>query len=227
MYKEYLAEFWYSAKTLENSKVSFSVPTSGIYGEVGGTKPRAKPGHKKHSTSSKQPSVSSQEATKGVTSEARVNPRLNSVMSAFNLNEPMYLVSFIIHSESASGDDALAVSTAKADPRKSALSDFTKPNMLVKDWKLFLTQPTTRKGASSIARQVEEDEASRTIKLEDLSKLVSSVQPSFKDLDSPEDDPLIVVDDSDEDEEADEVHATINVETGDSSVPKTSSPRSS
>ncbi|GJR05248.1 hypothetical protein Tco_0528232 [Tanacetum coccineum] len=35
MYKEYLAEFWYSAKTLENSKVSFSVPTGGIYGEVG------------------------------------------------------------------------------------------------------------------------------------------------------------------------------------------------
>ncbi|GJS77130.1 hypothetical protein Tco_0727011 [Tanacetum coccineum] len=28
MYKEYLAEFWYSAKALENSKVSLSVPTS-------------------------------------------------------------------------------------------------------------------------------------------------------------------------------------------------------
>ncbi|GJU89712.1 hypothetical protein Tco_1302135 [Tanacetum coccineum] len=35
MYKEYLAEFWYSAKALENSKVSFFVPTVGIYGEVG------------------------------------------------------------------------------------------------------------------------------------------------------------------------------------------------
>ncbi|GKF15408.1 hypothetical protein Tco_0056870 [Tanacetum coccineum] len=34
MYKEYLAEFWYSAKTLENSKVSFFVPIGGIYGEV-------------------------------------------------------------------------------------------------------------------------------------------------------------------------------------------------
>ncbi|GJW70652.1 hypothetical protein Tco_0127569 [Tanacetum coccineum] len=291
MYKEYLAEFWYSAKTLENSKVSFSVPTSGIYGELWGgevtpystqvfsiinwalkanqpeeplftyhmldicnaaepvvfkapkpssnvervpqgTKPGAKPGHKKHSTSSKQPSVSSKEATKGGSSkaptgsktghlkrkkdEARVNPRLNSVMSAFNLNEPMYLVSFIIHSESASGDDALAVSTAKADPRKSALRLET-----------VLTQPTTGKGARSIARQVEEDEASRTIKLEDLAKLVSSVQPSFKDLDSPEDDPIIVVDDSDEDEEVDEVHATTNVETGDTSVPKSSAPMSS
>nr|GEU49946.1 hypothetical protein [Tanacetum cinerariifolium] len=34
MYKEYLAEFWYSAKALENSKVSFSIPTGGIYEEV-------------------------------------------------------------------------------------------------------------------------------------------------------------------------------------------------
>ncbi|GKD55620.1 hypothetical protein Tco_1289007 [Tanacetum coccineum] len=35
MYKEYLVGFWYSAKALENSKVSFFVPTGGIYGEVG------------------------------------------------------------------------------------------------------------------------------------------------------------------------------------------------
>ncbi|GJW70654.1 hypothetical protein Tco_0127571 [Tanacetum coccineum] len=375
MYKEYLAEFWYSAKTLENSKVSFSVPTGGIYGEVGvytfrnaigahylphsreyvappfidivrpwfetigygetvhvkgtlkksllppkwrllmaqiiqclgdiiiklnkrhmekvvpntrflsllmmhkmkegygdgevtpysthvftepvvfkapkppsnvervpqGTKPGAKPGYKKHSTSSKQPSVSNKEAIKGgsskaptgsktghlkrkkesslaidsnpshtsastpavaemhkedqqatdgptslgVTSEARVNPRLNSVMSAFNLNEPMYLASFIIHFEPASGDDALAVSTAKADPGKFAPSDFTKPNMLVKDWKLSSLNPQQEKGPDPLL---------------DI----------FKDLDSPEDDPIIVVDDSDEDEEADEVHATTN-----------------
>ncbi|GJW72811.1 hypothetical protein Tco_0132181 [Tanacetum coccineum] len=34
MYKEYLAKFCYSAKALENSKVSFSVPTGSIYGEV-------------------------------------------------------------------------------------------------------------------------------------------------------------------------------------------------
>ncbi|GJU80549.1 hypothetical protein Tco_1282914 [Tanacetum coccineum] len=35
MYKEYLAEFWYSAKALENSKVSFSIPTAGIHDVVG------------------------------------------------------------------------------------------------------------------------------------------------------------------------------------------------
>ncbi|GKC06937.1 hypothetical protein Tco_0998547 [Tanacetum coccineum] len=34
MYQEYLAEFWYLAKALENSKVSFLIPTCGIYREV-------------------------------------------------------------------------------------------------------------------------------------------------------------------------------------------------
>ncbi|GJV30921.1 hypothetical protein Tco_1391321 [Tanacetum coccineum] len=37
MYKECLAEFWYSAKALENSNVFLSTPIGGIYGEVGQT----------------------------------------------------------------------------------------------------------------------------------------------------------------------------------------------
>ncbi|GKB34111.1 hypothetical protein Tco_0879053 [Tanacetum coccineum] len=150
------------------------------------------------------------------------------------------------------GNDASAVSTAKVDPGKSAPSDFvlqqqgmnegtkntsydhlftgTDPHVLVdktrsvsKGLETVLTQPIIGKGASSISRQVEEDEASRTIKLEDLAKLVSSVQPSFKDLDSHDDDPIIVVDDSNKDEEANKVHATTNVETEDTLVPKSSS----
>nr|GEZ30923.1 hypothetical protein [Tanacetum cinerariifolium] len=45
--------------------------------------------------------------------------------------------------------------------------------------------------------------------------MITYLQPSFKDLDSPEDDYIIVVDDNGEDEEANEVHATTNVETED------------
>ncbi|GKA19651.1 hypothetical protein Tco_0699566 [Tanacetum coccineum] len=71
-----------------------------------------------------------------------------------------------------------ALPTTEANPENSAPSDF----------------------ASSVARQIKE-ETSSTIKLEDLANLVSHVQPSFKDLDSPEDDPVIVVADSDEDED--------------------------
>ncbi|GJY86045.1 hypothetical protein Tco_0500071, partial [Tanacetum coccineum] len=164
----------------------------------------------------------------------------------------LFRASFIIHSESASGNDASAVSTAEVDPRKSAFSDFipqqqgmnkgtkitsydhsfagTDPHVLADQTKyvsegleIVLAQPLTGKGASSIARQVKEEEASSTIKLEDLAKLVSNMQPSFKDLDSPEDDPVIIVD-SDEDGE-DEVHTTTNDETENTSVPKSSSPR--
>ncbi|GKC66210.1 hypothetical protein Tco_1098808 [Tanacetum coccineum] len=32
---DHLSKFWYSATALENSKVSFSIPTGGIFGEVG------------------------------------------------------------------------------------------------------------------------------------------------------------------------------------------------
>nr|GFD14557.1 hypothetical protein [Tanacetum cinerariifolium] len=35
MYKKYLAEFWYSTKVLENSKVFFSIPNGRIFREVG------------------------------------------------------------------------------------------------------------------------------------------------------------------------------------------------
>ncbi|GKE49696.1 hypothetical protein Tco_1480954 [Tanacetum coccineum] len=213
MYKEYQAEFWYSAKSLENSKFSFLIPTGAIYGEVGENTFRNAIGAHYLPYSSEYvapPSIDivrqwfetigygeivsakwtlkksllpprwSQEATKGgsskapigfttshlkrkkdssstmesnpsqtlasiplviemhkedqqkigspsslgVTSKERADPQLSSGMSAFNLNKPNYSASFIIHSESASGYDALGNSTAEADPGKSAPIDF-------------------------------------------------------------------------------------------------------
>ncbi|GJT70344.1 hypothetical protein Tco_1029630 [Tanacetum coccineum] len=90
----------------------------------------------------------------------------------------------------------------------------------------FLTQPTTKKGASSTtihgdkeetstAIHGDKEEDSSTIKLWDLAKLVSQIQPSFRDLDSPEDYHVIIVDESDEDEP--------NAKTEDTSVPRSSS----
>nr|GEV02656.1 hypothetical protein [Tanacetum cinerariifolium]GEW20280.1 hypothetical protein [Tanacetum cinerariifolium] len=194
----------------------------------------------------------------GVTSEEIVDPQLSSGMSAFNLNKPIYSASFIIYSEFASGYDASANSTAEANLGKSAPSDFIpqqqgmneetkntsydhlfagtdlhvladQTKSVSKGLKTVLSLSTSDKRASNIAKQIEEVEASSIIKLEDLAKLVQNVQPSFKDLDSPEDDPVIDVDDSDEDEEADKdrLHATSNIETEDALVPKSSSPMSS
>ncbi|GKB48856.1 hypothetical protein Tco_0899609 [Tanacetum coccineum] len=233
-----------------------------------------------HSTSSKQPYVSSKEATKGGSSKAPTgsktchlkkkkesssamdsNPSQTSastpVVAEMHKEDQQATASFIVYSESASGCDASVDSIAEADPGLSAPNDSipqqqgmnerTKntlfdhisagigPHVLAdqtqsvsEGLKTVFTQPITGKRASSIARQVEEEESSRTIKLEDLVKMVLNVQTSFKDLDSPEDDPIIIVDDSDEDEEAekDEAHTTINVETEDALVPKSSSPSS-
>ncbi|GJV36722.1 hypothetical protein Tco_1409199 [Tanacetum coccineum] len=175
-----------------------------------GIKPGAQPKHKKYSTSSKQPFVSSKEATKGGSSKAPTSSKTS-------------------HSKKRKGNDASkAISTAKADPRNSTPSDFVPQQQSMNEGikNTSYDYLFAGKGVSSIARQVEEEEASSTIKLEDLAKLVLNVKPSFKDLDSLEDDPVIVVDDSDEDEE-DKVHTTTNVETEDASVPKSSSFRSS
>ncbi|GJU13163.1 hypothetical protein Tco_1135559 [Tanacetum coccineum] len=337
MYKEYLPEFWYSAKALENSKVSFSTRTGGIFREEGvntfrnaiGThylphsseyvappssdvvslanginidyanifwediiiklkkkqrekvvpytrflsllimhkmkegygddEPGAQTRHKKPLTSSKQPSVSSKEATKGGSSKAPTSSKTGLSKKRKESSSAMYSnpsqppvstpVDTGMHKQDqqATGGptslgvtriDALASSKVEADPGNSAPNDFvpqqqvmnegtkntsydhlfagTDPHVLADQTKsvsegleTVLTQPITGKGANSIASQIEE-ETSSTIKLEDLAKLVLHVQPSFKDLDSPEDDLVIVVDDSDEDED-DEVHATENV----------------
>ncbi|GJR19513.1 hypothetical protein Tco_0968040 [Tanacetum coccineum] len=146
------------------------------------------------------------------------NPSQNSVCI------PMVTEMHKEDQQSALGYDASANSTAKADPVKSAPS--TDPHVLADQTQsvserleTVLNQSTSDKGAINIAKQIEEVEALSTIKLENLAKLVQNVQPSFKDLDSPEDDPIIVVDDSDKDEEADKdgLHATSNIETEDDS----------
>nr|GEX45106.1 hypothetical protein [Tanacetum cinerariifolium] len=118
-----------------------------------------------------------------VTSEARADPQLSSDMSAFNLNKPIYLASFIVHYESASGNNALAVSTAEADPGNFAPSDF-------------------------VPQQQGINEGTKNTSYDHLFV----------------DDLVIVVDNSNEDEKY-EIHATENVKTKDTSVPKSLSPR--
>ncbi|GKA46584.1 hypothetical protein Tco_0739467 [Tanacetum coccineum] len=102
-----------------------------------GTKPGAKPGHKKLSTSSKQPSVSSKEATK-------VGP----------IKHPPVPKLAILRKEKSpqvTGDPtSLGVtSEARANPQLS--SDQIKS--VSEGLETVLTQPRTGKGANSIARQ--------------------------------------------------------------------------
>ncbi|GJR08905.1 hypothetical protein Tco_0791557 [Tanacetum coccineum] len=168
----------------------------------------------------------------GVTSEERANPHLGSGMLALNLNKPIFSASFIIHSESALGHNVSVDFTAEADPGLSTPNDSipTQQGMDEGTKNTSYDHIFAEKGASSTAIHGDKEEtstailgdieeASSKIKLKDLAKIVSQIQPSFKDLDSPEDDLVIIVDESDEDEP--------NAETKDTLVPRSSSPRSS
>ncbi|GJR75363.1 hypothetical protein Tco_0087728 [Tanacetum coccineum] len=113
--------------------------------------------------------------------------------------------SFIIHFECASGNDASAVSTAKADLGKSAPSDFVPQQQGMNEGTKNTSYDHLFAGTDPHVLTDKTKSVS-----EGSSKTGVKCSANFKDLDSPEDDPIIVVDDSDEDEEADEVHATTN-----------------
>ncbi|GKE39239.1 hypothetical protein Tco_1462644, partial [Tanacetum coccineum] len=228
-----------------------------------GTKPGAKDGHKKQLTSSKQPPMSSSEATKGGSSKAPTGSKTgpsrkrkeSSSAKDSNPSQPSVSTSVDtgMHKEdqqAASGPTSLGVtseegahpqlSSAEADPGTSAPNDFlppqqgkdegtknylldhiftgTDPNVLADKTKYVSdgleTVLTTPKTGTKNAAKPSEEINLEEIKLEDLA-------PDFKDMDSPKDDPIIVVYDSEEDEEEnknEEIHSTTNDKTEDISA---------
>ncbi|GJV39010.1 hypothetical protein Tco_1417450 [Tanacetum coccineum] len=136
----------------------------------------------------------------GVTSEARANPQLSS------------------------GCDASADSIAEADPRLSAPNDSIPQQQGMDERTKNTSFNHISAGTDPHVLAEQTQSVSKGLKTV-LSQPTTGKGTSFKDLDSPEDDHVIVVDDSNEDEE-DEVHTTTNVETKDTSVPKSSSPSS-
>ncbi|GJS57027.1 hypothetical protein Tco_0651811 [Tanacetum coccineum] len=136
-----------------------------------------------------------------VTSKEGADPQLSSVISASNLYKPIYSASFIIHSESASGRDASADSTAEADPGNSALYD-SLPQQQGRD------EGTKTIHLITYLKEREQVRLQKKLKKSALRILNLALIPLLKY--SLEDDPNIVVDESEEDDE--EVHATSNVE---------------
>nr|GEX05759.1 retrovirus-related Pol polyprotein from transposon TNT 1-94 [Tanacetum cinerariifolium] len=217
-----------------------------------GIKPRAKTRYKKPVTSSKQPSMSSKEATKGGSSKAPTgsktghSKRRKESSSAMDSNPSWILVSTPVDTEmhkedqqATSGPTSLGVTdeeransqlnfTTEVDPRLSAPNDSIPAQQCMDEGTKNTSYDHISAGASSTDIYGNKEEASTfthgdkevtssIIKLEDLAKLVSQIQPSFKDLDSLEDDPVIIVDESKEDEP--------NAKIEDTSVPRYSSPR--
>ncbi|GJU25662.1 hypothetical protein Tco_1164283 [Tanacetum coccineum] len=131
-----------------------------------GTKPGAKPGNKKHSTSSSKDATncrSSKAPTGSKTDHSKKRKESSSAMDS-NPHQPPGLD----EGTKNTSFDRISIGT---DPH--VLVDQTQ--YVSEGLETILTQPTTGKGTSSIARQVKEEESSRTIKLEDLAKLVSNV----------------------------------------------------
>nr|GEY14095.1 hypothetical protein [Tanacetum cinerariifolium] len=161
----------------------------------------------------------------GVTSEERANPQLSSDFTA-EADPRLYVLNDSIPPQQGmdEGTKNTSYDHISTGTNPHVLADQTKS--VSKGLKNVLTQPTTGKGASftvihgdkeeaSTYIHDDKEDASSTIKLEDIAKLVSQMQPSFKDLNSPEDDPVIIVDESDEDEP--------NPKTKDTSVLRSSS----
>ncbi|GKF78599.1 hypothetical protein Tco_0234167, partial [Tanacetum coccineum] len=161
----------------------------------------------------------------GVTSEEGAHPQLSSDSTAK------------VDPETSAPNDSLPPQHGKDEGTKNYSLDHifacTNPNVLahktksVSDWlETVLATPET--GTKNAAKPSEEIKF-REIKLDDLAKLVPIVKADFKDLDSPEDDHIIVVDDSKEDEKEEkneEIHSTTNDKTEDILAYIPPSPRS-
>ncbi|GJS63921.1 hypothetical protein Tco_0678485 [Tanacetum coccineum] len=133
---------------------------------------------------------------------------------------------FHYHSESASGCDALANFTTKADPRISAPNDFIpeqqdKTKSAGDGLKTAHTDLSTNEESRS-------DEISKKIKLEDISNLMYDTRSSFLTPDSPRDEPTIILDESEEEktERYEDTHTTSHDGPEDTSIPHPPSPKS-
>ncbi|GJX10817.1 hypothetical protein Tco_0200676 [Tanacetum coccineum] len=114
------------------------------------------------------------------------------------------------HPQLSSGHDASADFTVEADPGLSAPNDSI----------------PSQKGINEESRA---DEISKKIKLEDLSDLLKDTRFAFFTPDSPQDEPIIVLDESEEEEEVSKdkyTHASSHDVPEDTSIPHPPSPKS-
>ncbi|GKA95164.1 hypothetical protein Tco_0817202 [Tanacetum coccineum] len=134
---------------------------------------------------------------------------------------------FYLHSESASGHDALADSTAEVDPGISAPKDSisSKPDK-TKYARDGLKTAHTDSGANEESRA---NDISLKVKLEDLSNILKDTRSAFFTPDFPPNEPIIVSDESEGEEEVakdKDTEATSHDVPKDTLVPPPPSPKS-
>nr|GEZ82379.1 hypothetical protein [Tanacetum cinerariifolium] len=198
-----------------NVPVEHKAPNTSSYTrkkDFKGKNPGAKSGHMKQPTSSKHHPWFNIKATKGGSSKAPTGSKT---------------IHLVKETQSSS-----ALDTNSSQPLESTL---VQTKFASEGLETVLIKPATGKGASHIEQEVEEefntsldlfgsDDANKKIKLEDLSKLVQNMEANFMDIDSPDDEPIIVVNESKEEaDKTKDIHATSYLQNKDTSVPKPSS----
>ncbi|GJZ78883.1 hypothetical protein Tco_0643720 [Tanacetum coccineum] len=127
------------------------------------------------------------------------------------------------HPQLSSGHDASTDSTAEVDPELSALNDFIpSQHVLVDQTKSAGDGLKTAYADSGTNEESRADEISKKIKLEDLSDLLKDTRYALFAPDSPQDEAIIVSDESEEEEEVDkdkDTHATYHDVPEDTSIP--------
>ncbi|GJV51121.1 hypothetical protein Tco_1446862 [Tanacetum coccineum] len=285
-YQEYLREFWYTTKTLEDSKVWVSTPTGGVRGEIGITTFRnAIRAHYLPHSSGKTgglDQISNKDATilyclaTGVQVDYakiiwddlihKLNKKTrekivpypsvhNWILKPNQPEEPL----FTDHMKAICNLDVLVDSKAtkysspneevpqgKKPGAKSRLrrkqslkhtSEYTTEasksqsghsKKETKSSSAMDTSPSHPSPPTPVVKKSEADEISKKIKLEDLSDLLKDTRYAFFTPDSPIDEPIIVSDESKEDdvEEAEQPLATSQDVPKDTSVPHPPSQRS-
>ncbi|GJV08110.1 hypothetical protein Tco_1345766 [Tanacetum coccineum] len=187
-----------------------------------GKKPRAKSVHKKQSFS-KHPAVSSIEATKGGSSKAPTgsktgySKRKKESSSAIDSNPSQPLVSKPMDPGMHKEDQK-----ETSDPTSLGVTSEDGANPQLSTDSTAEADPGKSAPNDSLPPQKGRDEGTKNYSLD------HTFSADFMDLDSPKDDPIVVVDESEGDDEVDKdegIHSTSNVKTDDASASKPLSPR--
>ncbi|GJR54769.1 retrovirus-related pol polyprotein from transposon TNT 1-94 [Tanacetum coccineum] len=233
-YKEYLNEFWYTTKTLEGSKVWVSTPTTGVRGNIGYSREIGAKGTLKKSflpprrkQSSKHTSKSKTKASKSKTGQSKKDTQ-SSLAKDKSPSHPLPPTPVVgeRHKEAqqaAGGPTSLgATSEEGAHPQ---LNSGSNSSVLVDKTKSIRDGLKTTHTKSGLNKESRVDDLSKKIKLEDLSEFLKDTRSTFFTPDSLQDEPIIVIDESEE-EEADkgETHDTSHDVPEDTSVLPPTSP---
>nr|GEY68857.1 hypothetical protein [Tanacetum cinerariifolium] len=227
-YKEYLSEFLYTAKTLDDFKIWISTPTRGIRGEICIntfrnalriitylTQVKATDGSShlvfrwenrlRRKQSLKHIFESKTKASKSKTGQSEKGTQSSSAKDKIpSYHLPPTLVVGEMHKETqqaAGGPTSLgATSKDGAHPQLSSGHDASLDSIAEADPRLSTSNDSipSQQGTDKESRA---DEISKKIKLEDLSDLLKDTRSTFFTHDSPQDEPNIISNESEEEEE--------------------------